>query len=95
MSNIFLSHSHADKPFVRKLANDLMAIGHKVWIDEAELNVGDSLLKKITSGLYEVDYVAAVLSSNSIESPWVQQELQIAYTREINEKKSSSATNFD
>lgn len=87
MSNIFLSHSHADKPFVRKLANDLMAIGHKVWIDEAELNIGDSLLKKITSGLYEVDYVAAVLSNNSIESPWVQQELQIAYTREINEKR--------
>lgn len=87
MSNIFISHSHADKPFVRKFASDLMASGHKVWIDEAELNIGDSLIKKIVSGLFEVDYVAAILSSHSIENLWVQQELKIAYTREINEKR--------
>jgi hypothetical protein len=87
MSNIFLSHSHADKPFVRKLAKDLMAFGHKVWIDEAELNIGDSLIEKITSGLYEVDYVAAIISSHSITSNWVKKELEMAYTREINEKR--------
>jgi hypothetical protein len=87
MSSIFLSHSHADKPFVRKLANDLMAIGHKVWIDEAEINIGDSLLTKITSGIGKVEYVAAIISSHSIESSWVQQELEIAYTRQINERR--------
>lgn len=87
MSNIFLSHSHADKPFARKLANDLMAFGHKVWIDEAELNIGDSLIEKITTGLFEVDYVAAILSGHSIESSWVKKELNIAITRGINEKR--------
>ena len=87
MSYIFLSHSHADKPFVRKLASDLRAAGHSVWVDEAELNIGDSLIGKIREGLDQVDYVAAVLSKDSIGSDWVNKELEIASNREIEEKK--------
>jgi len=41
MSSVFLSHSHKDKPFARKLAVDLRHAGHIVWIDEAEILVGD------------------------------------------------------
>lgn len=85
MSTVFLSHTHADKPFARKLAASLRASGHGVWIDEAEINIGDSLIEKIREGLDEVDYVAAILSSASIESPWVTRELDIASNREIEE----------
>lgn len=42
MSKVFLSHNHADKPFTRRLANDLRQAGHSVWIDEAEINIGPS-----------------------------------------------------
>lgn len=85
MSTVFLSHSHADKPFARKLAASLRAAGHGVWIDEAEINIGDSLVEKIREGLDQVDYVAAILSSASIDSPWVTRELDIASNREIEE----------
>lgn len=85
MSTIFLSHSHADKPFARKLAASLRAAGHGVWIDEAEINIGDSLIEKIREGLDQVDYVAAILSHASISSPWVTRELDIASNREIEE----------
>lgn len=87
MSSIFLSHSHADKPFARKLAADLRKAGHAVWIDEAEINIGDSLIEKIRDGLDQVDFVAAILSSVSIASPWVIRELDIASNREIEEKR--------
>ena len=87
MSYIFLSHSHADKPFVRKLASDLRAAGHSVWVDDAEINIGDSLIGKIREGIDQVDYVAAVLSKNSINSEWVNKELEIASNREIEEKR--------
>lgn len=87
MSTVFLSHSHADKPFARRLASDLRAAGHGVWIDEAEINIGDSLIEKIRDGLDQVDYVAAVLSTSSIDSPWVTRELDIASNREIDEKR--------
>ncbi|AYM62020.1 toll/interleukin-1 receptor domain-containing protein [Agrobacterium fabrum] len=87
MSYIFLSHSHADKPFARKLAADLRSHGHSVWIDEAEINIGDSLIEKIREGLDKVDYVCAVLSKSSVGSAWVQRELDLASNREIDEKR--------
>lgn len=43
MSSIFLSHNHNDKPFVRRLAHDLQAVGVRVWLDESEIMVGDYL----------------------------------------------------
>lgn len=87
MSKIFLSHTSTDKPFVRKLAGDLRRYGHTVWIDEAEINIGDSLIGKIRKGLDEVDFVAVVLSKASVKSQWVQKEIEIASNREIEEKK--------
>ncbi len=87
MSSVFLSHSHADKPFARKLGADLRKAGHAVWIDEAEINIGDSLIEKIREGIDQVDYVAAVISSNSAESKWVTRELDIASNREIEEDR--------
>ena len=87
MSKIFLSHTSTDKPFVRKLAADLRNHGHTVWIDEAEINIGDSLISKIREGLDAVDFVAVVLSNASIKSEWVKKELEIASNREIEEKK--------
>lgn len=85
LSKVFLSHSHQDKPFARRLASDLRARGHVVWIDEAEIGIGDSLIAKIREGLDEVDFVAAILSVASISSPWVTRELDIACNREIRE----------
>ncbi|ELQ6127167.1 toll/interleukin-1 receptor domain-containing protein [Cronobacter sakazakii] len=87
MASVFLSHNSKDKPFVRKLAESLRSEGHVVWIDEAEINIGDSLIEKIREGLDKVDYVAAILSKNSVESAWVQRELDISSNREIAEKR--------
>jgi len=87
MASVFLSHNSNDKPFVRRLAADLQEQGHVVWIDEAEINIGDSLIGKIREGLDKVDYVAVVLSNNSINSQWVQRELDISSNREIAEKR--------
>ena len=81
---IFLSHTSADKPFVRELKSRLEAHGVKdVWLDEAEILVGDSLTKKIEEGLKKTKYIGVVLSPRSIKSNWVERELEIAIDREI------------
>jgi hypothetical protein len=81
---IFLSHTSDDKPFVRRLKNDLERHGvTKVWLDEAEIQIGDSLIKKIDEGLKMTKYIGVVLSPRSIKSAWVKKELDIAMTREI------------
>lgn len=85
MPSIFLSHNHKDKPFVRRLAADLTAEGVKVWLDEAEIRVGDSLVRKISSGIYEMDYLGVVLSPDSVRSTWVQEELEQALHIQISE----------
>lgn len=87
MPSVFLSHSHADKKFARTVAADLRRAGHIVWIDEAEIKIGDSLIEKIREGIDKVDFVAAVLSVASIQSQWVKRELDIASNREIEEKR--------
>lgn len=81
---IFLSHNSEDKPFVRELKTRLEAQGVKeVWLDEAEIMVGDSLTKKIEEGLKKTKYIGVVLSPRSVKSPWVERELEIAINREI------------
>ena len=87
VSSIFLSHNCKDKPFVRKLAKDLRGQGFYVWVDEAEIKLGDSLIEKIREGLDRVEYVGVVLSNNSINSEWVKKEIDIAMNQEIEGKK--------
>ncbi|MCG3127089.1 MAG: hypothetical protein CHACPFDD_01947 [Phycisphaerae bacterium] len=83
MSRVFLSHSHKDKPFARRLADDLRRHGHVVWIDEGEIQVGDSLTEKIRDGIDRVDFVIAVISEHSVSSSWVRKELDLASNREM------------
>lgn len=54
-----------------------------VWVDEGELEIGDSLTKTIGEALDKTSYVGVVLSPRSINAPWVRKELDIAMTREI------------
>lgn len=86
MPSVFLSHSSQDKFFVRELAERLQAHGVAVWIDEAEISIGDSLTAKIGAAIDQTDFVAVVLSTNSVNSEWVQRELQIALQRELRER---------
>jgi hypothetical protein len=81
--SLFLSHSQRDKQFARKLANDLTARGVHVWLDEAVMFLGDSLLDKIRNAIEKVDYFAVILSRRSVVSDWVHREIEIAMQSEI------------
>lgn len=83
----FISHSTKDKPFVRKLAADLVASGVKVWLDEQNILVGDSIPEKIAQGLAESDFFLIVVSENSVKSEWVKKELNSAIVNEIERRK--------
>lgn len=83
----FISHSAKDKPFVRKLAADLVTSGVKVWLDEQRILVGDSIPEKIAQGLAESDFFLIVISENSVGSAWVKKELSTALVHEIERRK--------
>ena len=74
MSSVFLSYSSNDKPLAERLALDLSNRGIKVWLDEWEIVVGDSISQKIQEGLRQCQFVAIILTRNSIASGWVEKE---------------------
>ena len=86
-ASVFLSHTHADKPFVRRIGADLAALGARVWIDEAELRIGDSLLGRISAAIDEMEFLAVVLSPEAVASSWVQQELEQAMSNQLAKRK--------
>lgn len=87
MHSIFLAHSSINKRFARRLANHLREHGIHVWFDEAEIQIGDSLIRKIESAINEMDYLGVILSPQSVNSEWVRREVEIAMTQEINGKR--------
>lgn len=79
---LFLCHTSTDKNFVRKLANDLWHFDVIPWLDEWNLEPGDSLHGKIGDALERSRFVAVVLSPDSVKSKWVQKELRQALSKE-------------
>jgi hypothetical protein len=85
--SVFLSHSSRDNAFCERLALNLTEYDVRVWYDQWEIKVGDSLRGKIAAGIEANDYLAVVLSGASVESQWVQQELNAALARELRERE--------
>lgn len=83
---VFISYSHADRPFVEQLAKALLERGQDVWFDKWDIAPGDSIIRKIfEEGLAEAIAFIVVLSEASVKSPWVKEELNVATLRRIEE----------
>jgi len=87
--DLFLSHSSRDKPFVRTLAEDLTFCQVDVWLDEWEMQVGDSLHDSIAMALEKSRFIGVVLGDNFSDSRWAREELKQALSREKRSDKAS------
>jgi hypothetical protein len=86
--DVFISHSSEDKnSFVKPLANKLIELDVKVWFDEFELQIGDSLREKIDYGLSNSRFGVIVLSNSFFKRKWTKYELNGFVSREMNESK--------
>lgn len=81
--DFFISHATEDKNFVRPLAKVLKKEGCKVWYDEFEMKLGDSLRQKIDHGLANSRYGIVVISNHFINKNWTAYELNGMIAREI------------
>ncbi|EFB2765572.1 toll/interleukin-1 receptor domain-containing protein [Enterobacter asburiae] len=82
---VFISHASEDKDrFVLAFAERLRMNGVDAWVDKWEIKVGDSLIDKIfNEGLSGCAAVVVVLSSYSVDKPWVKEELDHAMVEKI------------
>ncbi len=82
--DVFISHATEDKDdVVRDLAEALVGQNLRVWYDEFELGIGDSLRRKIDMGLAQSRFGIVVLSHAFFEKNWSQYELDGLVTREM------------
>lgn len=85
---VFISHSSVDKQFAKWLAIDLSNAGHKPWLDEWDIQAGDSIPTQICIGIEQCDFVLVVLSLASVRSHWVEREWQAKYWAEVQENRT-------
>jgi hypothetical protein len=80
---VFLCHSSEDKHLVRKVRNDLADIGHTVWLDEDQIDVGDSIVEAISEATAKCQFLVIFISVNSNRSRWVKKEWQAFLSRSL------------
>src|SRR4051812_5911095 len=78
MSQAFLSHSWRDKAFARRLARRLRHRGIDVWIDEAEMQLGNRLSERLVRAIRESQHVLVVVTREATKSRWVAKEIEVA-----------------
>jgi hypothetical protein len=83
--DVFISHASEDKDaVVRALAESLDEdYGLRVWYDEFELRIGDSLRRKIDAGIARTRFGVVVLSHAFFAKNWSQYELDGLVVREM------------
>jgi hypothetical protein len=87
INGCFISYSHADAKFVEKLRNRLIAEGVNVWLDRHDMVAG-TIQDQVWLAI-QVHHVALlVLSETSVQSDWVENELDMARAKERNEKRA-------
>lgn len=74
-TQVFVSYSRQDQAFVFRLADDLAAKGIDVWLDQRKIEVGTIWSAAIESALEASSAMIVVLSSSSVESPHVADEV--------------------
>lgn len=87
--DVFLCHASADKAtYVRPLADALGHFGVSCWVDEAQIQPGESIIDSIQEGLAEARYVIVFITPSFLRRRWPQKELNSALTREVRRGKT-------
>lgn len=82
--DVFLSHATEDKEVVAVPLHDaLVGRGITVWLDKAEIKIGDSLRRKIDEGILSSRFGIVVLSPSFFAKGWTNHELDGLITKTV------------
>lgn len=81
MIKLFVSYSHKDRKLVNRIVNELGSFGFDIWVDQNEIIGGESIRATIENTIKETDVFLIAISSKSILSKWVQEEIDMIFDR--------------
>lgn len=83
----FISYSHKDEEFAKRLHSRLRDAGLRVWFAPEDIRGGEKLYEQIDRAIQVHDKLLIVLSDNSMQSEWVITEIRNARKKEQYEKQ--------
>ena len=86
--DIFISHSSRDKEAAIRLATTLNFCAVDVWLDDWELDVGQSLTDEIAKAMDESRFIAILITENYNKTVWTKTEYKKALAREQKEQRT-------
>jgi hypothetical protein len=86
--DIFISHSSRDKVAALNLAITLNFCSIDVWLDDWELEVGQSLTDEIAKAMDVSRFIAILITENYNKTVWTKTEYKKALAREQKEKRT-------
>lgn len=78
----FISYAHPDEAFAQQLYADLQQNGVRCWVAPEDLNVGTKTRPTLDESVRVHDKLLLVLSEHSVESRWVDNEVETALNQE-------------
>lgn len=84
----FISYSSADNEFARRLHADLQNEGIRCWFAPEDMKIGDRIRTRIDEVIHLHEKLLLVLSENSINSDWVEKEVETAFEKERETKST-------
>jgi tetratricopeptide (TPR) repeat protein len=86
---IFVSHSHHDNDFCRRVVDYIKhgLPGADVFFDERELIGGDEWMRRIQHEVIDRPMFVVILSPNSVESSWVREETNLALSEAMKHRE--------
>ena len=83
----FISYSSKDDEFARRLHADLQDNGVRCWFAPDDLRIGDKFRARIDEAIRLHDKLLLILSEDSVNSPWVDNEVESALEKERKAKE--------
>jgi uncharacterized protein YjbI with pentapeptide repeats len=87
-SSCFISYSSNDQKFAERLRADLQSKGVRCWYAPEDLRIGVKIRVGIDESIEAHEKLLLILSKHSIESEWVEKEVETAMERERQQKRT-------
>ena len=85
--SVFIAYSGKDQDLARRLHDDLQNAGIRTWFAPQDLKAGERIRDAIDQAIRRHDKILLILSESSVESLWVEQEVETALEKEREEDR--------